>query len=762
MLTETDPLGRVWRWSWNVHGQLVSSQTPEQAAANRSTAYTYGVKGSPGQIQGQLRRKTASGEQTVIWTRNRLGQVSRVETLDGEGKLVVAYDYRYDIAHRLSSVTDSRGNKTLEYAWTPGGRLARVADSDGHVTSYAYDAVGRLATITAPNGQNISLTWDAAGRLTERRFESGLRTTFAWFEDGSLKQKRNLSGSTILSSHLYGLDAQGRRMSQAEALGGVTRNLSYSYDNLDRLISANDGVLETYSYDIWGNRRSKTRAGETRAYLYDAAHQLFAIRQGSDAGQRIGAATHNRDGQLTELCFVAGSGSVSEDCGSSTSVIDSIKLSWTSLGMMASATPPASAGGGNSSYEYDHEGRRLSVTNLVISQVLPPQTQMRRYWYDGDDIHAELDGTGDAGASPSAVYVHGAGIDEPLLRLTGATHSPSAQQSAYIADGLGSVIGLVNGGSLAASQRFDAWGKVVAASGAVPAFGYTGREPDATGLVYYRARYYHPEIGRFISKDPLGYAAGDVNFYAYVGNNPANYNDPTGEVANFVVGAIYGGIAGGVGGVITAGFSPDQTIGSTLKSWGLGLLAGAATGAVAPWLSNQAGAAAAAAGLARTVGTVTATAAVGGASSAAGQLSGNVAIGQPLGTNFSWGAVGGSAIGAPMAILPAKLVGSMAATAVGTNISWGSRSLTIATPTVQHTGSTFRALTEGAFGGVFEVGGQAIENMLVPDRASGGASSGGQTLQSFEQLASPSGAAGGYLLDPNQSNTGIMQSVYGK
>lgn len=80
----------------------------------------------------------------------------------------------------------------------------------------------------------------------------------------------------------------------------------------------------------------------------------------------------------------------------------------------------------------------------------------------------------------------------------------------------------------------------------------------------------------------------------------------------------------------------------------------------------------------------------------------------------------------------------------GTNVSWGYRFPTIATPTVQHTGSTLRALTEGGFGGVFEARGQAIESMLVRVTPRGGSSSGSQTRQSIEQLGCPSGAAGGY------------------
>jgi len=58
---------------------------------------------------------------------------------------------------------------------------------------------------------------------------------------------------------------------------------------------------------------------------------------------------------------------------------------------------------------------------------------------------------------------------------------------------------------------------------------YTGRENDgATGLYYYRARYYHPGLQRFISEDPLGNDTGEVNFYVYVGNDPINYVDPLG------------------------------------------------------------------------------------------------------------------------------------------------------------------------------------------------------------------------------------------
>jgi RHS repeat-associated protein len=70
-------------------------------------------------------------------------------------------------------------------------------------------------------------------------------------------------------------------------------------------------------------------------------------------------------------------------------------------------------------------------------------------------------------------------------------------------------------------------------------FEFTGRESDGTGLYYYRARYYHPGLQRFISEDPIGYAAGDINLFAYAGNSATNFRDPSGKefVSMAVVGA---------------------------------------------------------------------------------------------------------------------------------------------------------------------------------------------------------------------------------
>jgi RHS repeat-associated protein len=515
-LTQTDQLGKVWKWTWNVHGELLTSQTPVQAAAGQTTTYAYGAKGGSGETQGQLKSRTVPGAQTASYTRNPLGQVTKAETKDGASQTVVAYDYSYDSAHRLQTVIDSRANKSLTYTWTPGGRLARVVDSDGHSTSFAYDGVGRLSSLTAPNGENVSFVWDAGGRLVEKRLNSGLRTTQSWFEDGSLKDKKNLFSATTLSSHTYTLDSQGRRATQAETINGSAKSWAYQYDNLDRLTSSSDGSAETTSYDIYGNRRTKSNGGGTTAYLYDLAHQLSEIHQTNDTGALIGAAVHDADGHLTKLCEGSASSKTATDCTAGGTGATTLALAWNALDHLLMATRTG-ANAVAESYVYDDSGRRLRKTSAGATT---------HYGYDGDDIHAEWATT--LAGMPSAVYAHGVGNDEPLLRLTGSTNSPAATQTAYLQDGLGSVIATVNGaGALISSQRFDAWGNKGATTGTTPTYGFTGREPDATGLTYFRARYQHPGIGRFLSRDPAGMADA-VSPYAYVRNSPINFVDPFG------------------------------------------------------------------------------------------------------------------------------------------------------------------------------------------------------------------------------------------
>ena len=183
---------------------------------------------------------------------------------------------------------------------------------------------------------------------------------------------------------------------------------------------------------------------------------------------------------------------------------------WDVENRLASVTLPA--GGGTVSYQYDPFGRR-------IEKVSPTGTTI--YAYDGDNVVEELDGGGTAVAR----YTQGLGIDEPLAMYRGGA------SYYYNADGLGSITSLTDAsGQIAASYTYDSFGKLTASTGTITnPMRYTGREYDtATGLYYYRARYYDSSVGRFISEDAARFGGG-TNFYEYAGNTPTIFVDPTGN-----------------------------------------------------------------------------------------------------------------------------------------------------------------------------------------------------------------------------------------
>ena len=156
-----------------------------------------------------------------------------------------------------------------------------------------------------------------------------------------------------------------------------------------------------------------------------------------------------------------------------------------------------------------------------------------RYVYDGEDILLEYDGL----ENLLARYSHGQRTDQPLAvarDLDSSGTFEAGEQFYYQADHRGSLRKITDStGLVANSYDYDSYGNIEASfEGIANPFTYTGREFDAeSGLYFYRARYYDPATGRFINQDPIGFAAGDLNLYRYVFNNPVNLTDPDGQFA---------------------------------------------------------------------------------------------------------------------------------------------------------------------------------------------------------------------------------------
>jgi RHS repeat-associated protein len=167
-----------------------------------------------------------------------------------------------------------------------------------------------------------------------------------------------------------------------------------------------------------------------------------------------------------------------------------------------------SADNNAASFSYDPLGRRTAKTLL---------SSTTGFVYDGVNPVQEQ-----SGGAVTANLLTG-GVDEYYLRMdTTGTYS-------YLTDALGSTVALTDSTGASVEQySYGPYGILSSNGNDSNSYTYTGRESDGLGIDYYRARYYNPATGRFLSEDPLGFDGGFTNLYAYVGDIPTKYTDPSG------------------------------------------------------------------------------------------------------------------------------------------------------------------------------------------------------------------------------------------
>ena len=177
-------------------------------------------------------------------------------------------------------------------------------------------------------------------------------------------------------------------------------------------------------------------------------------------------------------------------------------------------------------FSYDYMGRRFEK-KVYTANVL---TKHEKFVYDGYKLIQVLDAlNSDAVTMAFAWHPESTGLDTPFsMTYDGETYY-------YVTDGNKNVMSLIDAaGTKAAEYVYDPFGRLLSSTGElaeINPFRFSSEyHDDETGLVYYNYRYYSPELGRWISRDPIE-EEGGVNLYAMVENSPVNKIDLYGNIS---------------------------------------------------------------------------------------------------------------------------------------------------------------------------------------------------------------------------------------
>jgi RHS repeat-associated protein len=520
----TDALGRVTQYSYDAYGRLTTvtdanlggTQYAYDAMSNlvsltdadgHATSFTYDGYGRvtkvtyPGgnfetfsyDATGHLATRTDRRSVVTTYSYDDVGRLTGKTYSDGTPPVTFSYDvmgrtlsaangtntlgWTYDLAGEMLSETSAYNASTVVYSYDLGGNRLSMSLNGTLAVSYAYDDDARLGSLTR-EAKVFSFNYDAAHRRTSLLYPDGTTTSYAYDAVSRLTSLAANRGSTTITNFGYTYDDMDNRIHKS-ALGSAE---DYSYDPLYRLtqVVRNSSTTESYSYDSVGNRLSSLSAP---LWTYNEQNQLLS--------QNGAVYTYDANGNLAQKVDPSGTWT----------------YTWNAENQLTAVSRNGTLA---ASFLYDAVGRRVNKGGT---------TYPIQYTYDGEDLLIERRSSTDI-----LMWFHGPGIDEPLASQNQAPGFTTNWKYRHL-DGLGSLVKTVNAsGVIISSVDYDAFGN----GGTVTGYGFTGREFDPeTGLLYYRARYYDPKEGRFLSEDPIRFWGG-VNFYAYVRNRPVDRIDPLG------------------------------------------------------------------------------------------------------------------------------------------------------------------------------------------------------------------------------------------
>jgi RHS repeat-associated protein len=561
LIAVTNALNQVTRFTFDPQGNQTSAIDPTGHyltnffdALDRKTA-TIDISISTNLIQfnalGRVIASTSANGQVTRFDFDALGRLTNV--VDAANQFVF---FGYDENGNRSLVTDPNG-----HSWTnifdELNRPTEQRNPDGTKTVLRYDPVGNVTNKVTPNGDSINYSYDPLNRLTNIAYPSGLLVSFAYDSVGNRTNMTDGLGTTAWQFDLLnrltsvtdpygqtvsnGFDANGNRTSLTYPGSNV---VTYGFDALNRLTAFTNwlGGVVNYGFDMRGNMNAATNAnGTIVSYDFDVANRLIALTNATSSASVIaayaltldGVGNHQQSAQAQPVFPILSNQTniYTYDSDNHLTSLDGQTVTHnpngdlTSIGMNTYAFDfedrlvQLSLASTSNTFAYDGLGNRLART---ISG------QSRRFVLDRMGTLTQALVETDTNNAPVAFYVYGAGLAD---RIT-----PAGQTATYHFNLQGSTVALTDsGGNVTDAYAYDSFGVLANADGdLVQPFRYLGRYgiiDDSTGLYHARARYFSPELGRFITKDPLTGKDGDgqsLNRYVYALNSPLRLLDISG------------------------------------------------------------------------------------------------------------------------------------------------------------------------------------------------------------------------------------------
>jgi len=404
--------------------------------------------------------------------------------------------YTYNANDLLESVVNGR-EQERQFEYDAIGRLTRWTDPDGSV-SYTYDKNGNVLTVTDANG-TITREYDKLNRVTKYTDTRGNILQYAFDEVGNLV---TLTYPDDKQVH-YEYDAAGQLVSVTDWASRLT---SYTYDKNGRLktVTRPNGIKTTRVYNRLGQLVRQSDIVASFEFSYDAAGNIVTEKTEPEADPNINLEmayqAANRLATVDEkVVQFDADGNMTRGPLSG----ELTNFGFDSRNRLVQA--------GDTNYHYDAENQRIGVNQ--IQYVVNSQPALSQVLVQEDN-------------GQKTFYVYGLGL---------IGQESNGEYLSYHFDFRGSTVALTDDtGNVTERFQYSPYGVLLSGDSSITPFlfnGMYGVMTDSNGLYYMRARFYSPEIRRFVNQDIL---LGDIvegqtlNRYAFVTGQPVSYIDPFG------------------------------------------------------------------------------------------------------------------------------------------------------------------------------------------------------------------------------------------